>query len=250
MRVLPPAVLLGLLALGWQLYAQGHQFLVPTLGGIWHQLYRHPGEYLDAAAVTLKECGIGLGVSGAVAFGLAVAMSHVPLVERAVMPLAVVLNVTPVVSFTPGLALAFGLGSSLPRYIVTAIIVFFPILVNSLVGLQSADPEAVQYFASLDASRREVLFHLRLPSSLPFLFAAARISFPLAVIGAVVAEFSTSGPQGLGTIIANGQISLVAAQIWAAILCLAVMGVAFTVLVTGLERQVLSWRPAPAPARR
>lgn len=247
MRVLPPAILLGLLALAWQLYAQDHQFLVPTLGGIWRQLHSHPAEYLDGAAVTLKECGIGLGVSAGVGFCLAVAMSHVPLVERAVMPLAVVLNVTPVVSFTPGLALAFGLGSSLPRYIVTGIIVFFPILVNSLVGLQSVDPETVQYFASLDASRWELLVHLRLPSSLPFLFAAARISFPLSLIGAVVAEFSTAGAKGLGTIIADGQAALVAAQVWAGVFCLAVMGVVFTVLATALERQLLSWRPARSP---
>ncbi len=101
--------------------------------------------------MTLQESGIGLGSSFVVAFGLAVAMSHIPFVERAVMPVAVVLNVTPVVSIAPGLAVAMGVTSMTPRYLVTGIIVFFPMLVNSLVGLRSADREALEYFASLNA---------------------------------------------------------------------------------------------------
>lgn len=240
----PAGLLLGLLVVAWQIYAEHNQFLVPTLGGIWHQLSSYPRLYLDAAATTLKECGIGLGASFAVGFTLAVAMSHVPLVERAVMPVAVILNVTPVVSFAPGLAVAMGIESSTPRYVVTAIIVFFPILVNSLVGLRSVDPDALQYFGTLYASRWEVLVRLRVPSSLPFLFAAARICFPLAVIGAVVAEFSASGATGLGSLIAVGEQQVLVAQIWASVLCLAIIGLAFTLLVTQVERHLLSWRPA------
>ena len=128
-------------------------------------------------------------------------MTHVPIIERMVMPLAVILNVTPVVAIAPGLTLMLGLGMS-PRYVVTALIVFFPLLINSLVGLGNIDPEALDLFHTMHASRKDVLLHLRLPSSLPFLFVAARICFPLATVGAVVAEFSTSGPgTGLGSAI-------------------------------------------------
>ena len=251
LRAVPGAVLLVLLGLIWQLVAVHNEYLIPTVGEIWSQLVNNPREFLDAAGVTLQESGIGLGSSFVVAFSLAVAMSHIPVVERAVMPVAVVLNVTPVVSIAPGLAVAMGVTSMTPRYLVTGIIVFFPMLVNSLVGLRSVDPEALEYFASLDASRFEVLLHLRLPSSLPFLFAAARICFPLSIIGAVVAEFSTAGTSnGLGSLIelANNQSEL--PPIYAAIVCLALLGLCFTLLVTLVERRVLSWNTRAAATSR
>jgi NitT/TauT family transport system permease protein len=250
-RALPGAMLLALLALTWQLVAVHNAYLIPTVGEIWAQLVNNPSEFLGAAGVTLQESGIGLGSSFVVAFGLAVAMTHIPFVERAVMPVAVILNVTPVVSIAPGLAVAMGVTSMTPRYLVTGIIVFFPMLVNSLVGLRSVDSEAVEYFASLDASRFEVLVHLRIPSSLPFLFAAARICFPLSIIGAVVAEFSTAGTSnGLGSLIelANQESEL--PPIYAAIVCLALLGLCFTFLVTLVERRLLSWNTRlPAASR-
>ena len=229
MQVLPGAVLLGLLALTWQLVAVHNAYLVPRIGAIWDQLVDNPGEFLDAAGITLQESAVGLGASFVVAFSLAIVMSHIRVVERAVMPVAVIINVTPVVSLAPGLAVALGFGMA-PRYLVTGIIVFFPMLVNSLIGLRSVDPEALQYFASLDASKLEVLLHLRIPSSLPFLFAAARICFPLSIIGAVVAEFSTAGTSnGLGSLIelaAEDQgTSKSLPEVYAAIFCLALLGV-------------------------
>jgi NitT/TauT family transport system permease protein len=253
-QALPGAVLLGVLALTWQLVAVHNAYLVPRIGAIWDQLVDNPQEFLDAAGNTLQESAVGLGASFAVAFGLAIVMSHVRVIERAVMPVAVIINVTPVVSLAPGLAVALGLGMA-PRYLVTGIIVFFPILINSLIGLRSVDPEALQYFASLNASRLEVLLHLRIPSSLPFLFAAARICFPLSIIGAVVAEFSTAGnSNGLGSLIElaaeNEGTSKSLPEVYAAIFCLALLGLAFTLAVTVLERRLLSWHPARAVQAR
>ena len=248
-HALPGAVLLGLLALTWQLVAVHNAYLVPRIGAIWDQLVDNPREFIDAAGNTVQESAVGLGASFAVAFSLAVAMSQIRVVERAVMPVAVIINVTPVVSLAPGLAVALGFGMA-PRYLVTGIIVFFPMLVNSLIGLRSVDPEALQYFASLDASGLEVLLHLRIPSSLPFLFAAARICFPLSIIGAVVAEFSTAGTSnGLGSLIelASQQgTSKSLPEVYAAIFCLAVLGLSFTLAVTLVERRLLSWHPARA----
>jgi NitT/TauT family transport system permease protein len=242
-------VLLGLLALTWQLVAVHNAYLVPRIGAIWDQLVDNPREFLDAAGNTLQESAVGLAASFAVAFSLAVVMSHIRVIERAVMPVAVIINVTPVVSLAPGLAVALGFGMA-PRYLVTGIIVFFPMLINSLIGLRSVDPEALQYFASLDASRLEVLLHLRIPSSLPFLFAAARICFPLSIIGAVVAEFSTAGTSnGLGSLIelASQQGTATSLpQVYAAIFCLALLGLSFTLAVMALERRLLSWHPAQA----
>ncbi|HTV11471.1 MAG TPA: ABC transporter permease subunit [Acidimicrobiales bacterium] len=244
--VVPPAALLALLALGWQLVALRNKFLLPSLGAVGSELTSHPREYLDAAATTLQETGVGLGVSFVVAFGLAVAMGHFKVVERAVMPLAVVINVTPVVALAPGLATALGFGYT-PRYIVTGIIVFFPLLINSLAGLRSADPEALRYFVTLNASRWDILYRLRLPSSLPFLFAAARICFPLSLIGAVVAEFTAAGNEnGLGSLIYISDENNYLAGMYSGVFCLSVLGLLVTLLVVLVERRVLAWHPSVA----
>jgi len=240
-RAAPAAVLLALLAVVWQIVALHNRFLVPRLGQIWSDLVHHPAQFLRASGVTLQETAVGLGASIVVAFVLALAMSHLPVVERAVMPLAVILNVTPVVSLAPGLAVAFGFGLT-PRYLVTGIIVFFPLLINALAGLRSIDREALDYFNSLHARRRDVLVHLRIPSSLPYLFAAARICFPLGVIGAVVAEFSAAGNRnGLGSLIELATQETYLPQVYAAIVCLALLGLAFTFVIVALERRLLAW---------
>jgi NitT/TauT family transport system permease protein len=237
--VVPPVIALVFLGALWQLVASRNPHALPSLGAVYDELTGNLSFYASNAGWTLEEVAIGLGASFVVAFALATVMTHVAVVERAVMPIAVILNVTPIVAIAPGLALLLGLGQA-PRYVVTALIVFFPLLVNSLIGLRNVDPEALDFFRTLRASKLEILVHLRIPSSLPFLFAAARICFPLAVVGAVVAEFSTSGAaHGLGYVI-DAAISVPdLPAIYAAIFCLAVMGLVLTALVGFAERRVI-----------
>ncbi len=247
---LPPVVALGVLVLAWQLVAVHEPaHAVATVPETFFELAHHPGLYWRSSVVTLQEIGVGLGASFVVAFALAVAMVHVEIVERALMPLAVALNVTPVIAYAPGLVLLLGFGIA-PRYVVTAIVVFFPFLVNSLVGLRSVDASALDLLRTLHASRREVLWRLRLPSSLPYLFAAARICLPLSVVGAVVAEFTTSGSNaGLGSVISSANQQLDVPAIYAAIIVLAALGLVLTLVVVLLERRVLAWHPAGSRPR-
>jgi NitT/TauT family transport system permease protein len=248
-QVLPPAVLLGIFAIGWQIVAHHNRFVLPQLGAVWDQLVTYPGEFVDAGAVTLEETAVGLAASFAVAFGLAIAMTYFKVVERAVMPLAVVLSVTPIVALAPAVTISLGVGLA-PRFLVTALIVFFPLLVNSLVGLKSTDPEALRYFATLYATRRAVLFRLRIPSSLPFLFTAARICFPLALIGAVVSEWSTAGSEnGLGSLIQSADLQSEWATVYAGVVCLSALGLVFTLVVILVERRLLFWHPSRYGAR-
>ncbi len=238
---LPPVVGLGLIALIWQLVAIHNPYLLPRVPAVFDQLGARPGLYVRDAGATLEEVGVGAGVAFAGAFLLALAMSEIALVEHAVMPLAVALNVTPVVSIAPALTVMLG-PTTAPRYVVTGIVVFFPVLVNSLVGLRAADPAVVDVARTLDASRREVLVHVRIPASLPYLFAAARICLPLAVVGAVVAEFTTAGPaRGLGALILTAAQNDDLPTVFAAILVLAFVGVALTLAVTLVERRLLRW---------
>jgi NitT/TauT family transport system permease protein len=243
---LPPLVALGLLTLGWQLYAVHNPFVIPTVAQIFTELVHHPDLFWRNLLVTLQEAVVGASCGMLAAFVLAVAMCEVRLAERAFMPLAVMLNVTPVIAIAPGLVVAFGFGMT-PKYIVTAVIVFFPFLINSLIGLRSSDPQAHEVLTTLHASRWEVLLRLRLPSSLPFLFAAARICMPLSLVGAVVGEFTAAGrASGLGSLIETAATLSDLKTLYASVLVLAFLGIALTLLIVVLQRRLLGWyQPAP-----
>lgn len=247
---LPTLVALGVIAGLWQLYAVHNPYVLPTVPAVFERLGTAPGLFVKDTATTLEEVVVGGAIGFAGAFLVAVIMSEVPLVARAVMPLAVALTVTPVVAIAPALSLIVGV-SMVPRFLVAGIVVFFPVLVSTLVGLRAADPAVLEVARSLDASRLELLWRIRLPSSLPHLFAGARIGLPLALVGAVVAEFTTtSSAGGLGVLIdvAQGQDDL--PTIFAAILLLAVIGIALTLVVVLLERRLLSWHRAGRPTGR
>ena len=246
----PAVVAVGIAVVVWQLLALHNPQDLPRIGAIWQQLSNRPGFYARNTGSTMLETAVGLAAGFVVAFVLGALMCHVRIFERGVMPLAVMLNVTPVVALAPGLAIVFQFGY-MPKFIVTAIIVFFPFLVNSLTGLRSVDPEALDVLRTLDASTAEIFVRLRLPSSLPFLFSAARVCLPLSIVGAVVAEFVVSGTtSGLGVFISSARSEAgpyALAEIYAAIAILVAIGLAFTVLVIALEARFLSWH---ASARR
>jgi NitT/TauT family transport system permease protein len=238
---LPCVVLLALLAVGWQLYAIHNPFVIPKIQQIFANLGDRPGFYVRNAGTTLSEALVGAAAGMGIAFVLAVLIAHVRMVERAVLPIAVVLNVTPIIAVAPGLVVAFGFGQT-PKYIITAILVFFPFLINSLIGLRSVDPLAMDVFRTLHASRLEVLWRLRLPSSLPFLCAGARICMPLSVIGAVVAEFVAAGKaNGLGTLIVTAASLADLPVIYACVVVLAILGISLFLIVVFVQSRILRW---------
>ncbi|PPF78253.1 ABC transporter permease [Subtercola sp. Z020] len=225
----------------WEIVAINNTYLLPRLGMIGQAIVTQPSFYLENAGVTLSEALVGLVIGFVAAVLVAVLVTESGILRRAIMPLAVVLNVTPVVAIAPALVVAFGFGPA-PKLIVTALITFFPILMNVITGLNSVSPPILQVFATLRASRFEVLTRLRLPSSLTFVFAALKVVFPLSIVGAVVAEFSAPGAaKGLGTVISVASSNSRLAVVYAAILCLAIMGSVLLFLVTLLEKRVLRW---------
>lgn len=242
MRVwLPPLIAFAVAIALWEWYAYGHPHAIPTIGAIWHSLRSQPGVYWDNFLTTLKEIAIGAGGGIAVAFLLAILMAELPVFERALMPLAVMLMVTPVIAIAPALVIAFGFGM-FPKYLLTGIVVFFPMLVNSLAGLRSVDPRTLEVFTTLHASRWETFRYLRLPGSLPFVLAGLRICLPLSVVGATVAEFAAAGQQsGLGALIETSASAVDLPVVWASIVILCALGVAFVVILSVIQRRVLWW---------
>jgi NitT/TauT family transport system permease protein len=247
---LPPAITLAGLVLLWQVYAVHHPYVAPRLSQVASKLDSHPALFARNAWTTLQEALVGGAAGMGIAFALALVMFYVRVIEHAVLPLAVVLNVTPLVAIAPALVVAFGFGMT-PKYIIASLLVFFPFLVNALAGLRDVDPEALDLVATLHASRAEVLWRLRLPSSLPYLFAAGRICMPLSLVGAVVAEFVAAGEaKGLGTLVVTAASLGDLGTVYAAVVVLAVLGVAMFGAVVALQRLVLGRYRPTVGARR
>jgi NitT/TauT family transport system permease protein len=238
---LPVLVLIVALGVVWNIVADGNPYLLPPLAAVGEALSGNPGYYLYNAWVTLSVALIGLAIGFVASYILAILISELPIARRAIMPVAVVLNVTPLVAIAPALVVAFGFGPE-PKLIVTALICFFPILINVSTGLRSVPQSVVQVFSTLHASRAEMLWHVRMPSALPFLFTALRIVFPLSIIGAVVAELAAPGAaEGLGTVISIASSNNRLPVVYAAIFCLAILGSVLLAVITAIERRVLHW---------
>jgi len=254
LRILHPAywapfvVMLIVLALLWRLGAHRWPYLLPPLSEVGAELAGDPGFFVHNAWVTLREALLGLAIGFVGAFVVAVVVSELPLARRAIMPVAVVLNVTPLVAIAPALVVAFGFGM-VPKLVVTALICFFPILINTATGLRSVPGPVLQVFRTVHASRWELLRHVRIPGALPYVFASLQIVFPLSVIGAVVAELSAAGSaDGLGTTIQVASDRNNLDLVWAAIVVLALMGAVLLLLVTLVQRRVLHWHDSHQPS--
>lgn len=240
--VAPPLALGALLLLGWDLWVRVRDiqpYILPAPSEVGAAFLEEPGRYLGALVESLVTALAGLVLASSIAFVLAVLMAHSRVLERAIYPPALLVKVTPIVAVYPLLLIWFGFGTS-PRVAVAALITFFPMLVNAVTGLRSVDPAALEFMRTLDASRWRVFWSLRAPSSLPYVMAALRISVPLCLIGAVVAEWM-SGDTGVGQLILiyNGEFNT--PGLFAAVFVLAVVGVSMTGVVAYIERRVLFW---------
>ena len=245
LAVVPPLGFGLLLLVAWQVWVEARDikaYLLPPPSDVARALVDEPGRYAEALGVSLATALGGLVLASTIAFGLAVLMAHSRALERAIYPPALLVKVTPIVAVYPLLIIWFGFGTW-PRIVVAALITFFPMLVNAIVGLRAVDPSALDILRVLDASRAQVFWKLRLPSSLPYVFAALRISVPLSLIGAVVAEF-LSGAGGMGQLIliANGEFET--DVLFGAVFVLAAAGIGMTAIVSYVEARVLGWTQA------
>ncbi len=242
-RYLAPVTGLILLFGGWELYvrlADVRPLTLPAPSRVIRHVISDPGHYLSNGWVTLSEALVGFTLALIVALLVAVAMAHSRFVERATMPVIVLVQSTPVAVLAPVFLLWFGF-SPVPKVLVAALFAFVPFVANALTGLRSVDHDTLEVMRSVDASRREVLWHLRLPHALPALFSAGRICVSLALVGAVIGELYGGSTQGLGYQARIAQARSLVDQLWGSVLSLALIGIVLTLLVMALERRVLRW---------
>lgn len=237
----PPAITFVIVGVLWQVLAITNPYVIPTLDAIWGSLVGEPAMYWSNLLVTAQEVVVGASAGILAGFLLAVVMAEFQIMERAVMPLIVVVMVTPVVAIAPALVVAFGFGM-MPKYIVTGLVVFFPMLVNSLAGLRDVDVRALDVMRTLHASRWEIFRDLRFPGCMPFVFAGLRIALPLAIVGAAVAEFVAAGQQaGLGSLVTISAAQANLPVTWASIALLCLLGVILVSILALVRKRVLWW---------
>ena len=218
--LLPPVIALVTLAVVWEVWTRVGDvkpYILPGPVSILDRLFGDLGYFARHGAITLGEAMAGFALGASVAAAGATLMAHSRFLERSLFPVAVLIKVTPIVAVAPLFVIWFGFGS-------------FP----------KISPEALDLFRSLNASRTDVFLKLRVPSSLPYLFAAFRIAIPLSVIGAVVGEWFT-GDRGLGSVIIVAHNNLHMDTLFSAVLVLAFIGISLTILTAYAERRVLFW---------
>lgn len=240
--LLPPLLALALAAGIWEAWVRLRdvpEYLVPAPSAIAGRLAEDPAFFARQGVITLYGALAGFGLGATVAIVLAMLMAHSRFLERSLFPLAIMVKVTPIIAIAPLLAIWFGFGL-LPKLFITALIVFFPVMVNAVVGFRSANPWALELLHSLAASPWEVFLKLRLPSSLPYLFAAFKVSIPLSMIGAVVAEWF-SGQEGLRRVIQVSNSNLDMPTAFGAIISLSALGIGLYLITSFLERRLLFW---------
>jgi len=184
---------------------------------------------------------IASGYITAVVFALTVSalMIRFPLIERLIMPIFVGLQSVPKIAIAPLILVWVGAGSG-SKILVVMSIAFFPIVINTMAGFKEVDRGLADVFRSVAASERQMLFKLRLPYAIPYIFAGLRIATTLAVLGAIVAEWLAAS-NGLGYLVLSGSFNFNTARSFAAIISLAVIGTLFFNLMSWIESR-MSWR--------
>ena len=194
---------------------------------------------VSALGTTAEVTFSGLAISIVLGVGTALLMSQAKWVENALYPWAVVLQTVPILALTPFLSFFFGFALT-SRVIVAVIIAFFPIVSNTLFGLQSAEAGMHDLFSLHKAGRWTRLWKLQLPAALPAMFAGFRVSAGLAVIGAIVGEFFfKQGQPGLGTNMSVYTSLTEGEQLWASVLTASGLGIAVFVFFGWLSRRAV-----------
>jgi NitT/TauT family transport system permease protein len=202
----------------------------------------------DAALFTAKEAAVGFALGASIGFLLGTILAHSRLLQRGFLPYIVASQTIPILAIAPMVVVWLG-GRGAPDWfsvsVISAYLTFFPVTINTLRGLTSADPRALELMRSYAASPFQIYWKLRLPTSLPFLFTAFKIAATASVVGAIIGELPASIQDGLGGAILNFNQYYATSppSLWATNLIAALLGITFFLIVVLVERIVVRRAP-------
>jgi len=244
-----PALFFLSLIVAWQLLVPllgVPGYLLPTPLGIAEEFGKKSGLILGQMLPTLYETVLGFLAGVLVGVGSGVGIVYSRILWLTIYPALVVIGSVPRIAVAPLILIWLGIDNLLSKVTIVFLVAFFPMVVNSVVGFSQIEKEMLELAKTMGMSRWTEFKKIRLPNSVPYLFAGFKSSIALAVIGAVVAEF-VSGQQGLGYLIIVGNNNLNAPLIFASIIVLSVMSLALFWAIVLLERTLMPWRSGIQP---
>jgi NitT/TauT family transport system permease protein len=216
-------------------------FILPPPTNIAIALYRGFAStlYIGHIGVTLAETFIGFALGSVLALSLGIAVALSRRVEYFLYPFIVMFQAMPKVALAPLVIIWFGLGIT-SKIVSAALVAFFPLMVNTVAGLRSADGDRVNLMRSLAASRWQVFWMLQLPNAMPYIFAGLEIAMIFALIGAIVGEF-VGATSGLGMLIQSMNFTMDVAGQFSILIILSVLGLMLNGMVVIIRKRVLFW---------
>jgi len=215
------------------------RWLLPPPSSIGAELLESRSLLLRHTLVTLEEVVLGFALALMIGIALAAAIAYSKIVERAAYPFVIASQTVPVIVIAPLLLIWIGYGIW-PKVIMVVLISFFPIVINTVDGLKSADPDMLNMMRTLGASRWQLFTKVQAPSSVPFLFSGIRVAIALSVIGAVIGEW-VGASAGLGYLMTRSAAQFLTDRVFASIFILSIMGITLFVLVILIERYAMPW---------
>lgn len=216
------------------------EYALPKPSRIIIKIFTNLRFFVNHASLTMMEAAIGFATASLLSFFTAVIFVHSKIIAKTLYPFAVSLKTIPMIALAPLLILWLGMGVTSKIAIVT-ITCFFPLLVNSVKGLETVDREQLDLFRSLQASKWQIFIKLRLPNSLSYIFPAMKTSAIIAVLGAIVGEF-VGANAGIGYIILISTYSFNTLTVFAAIIMTSLIGLLFFGIITLIEKRVVFWQ--------
>lgn len=244
--LIAPTLALVALFVAWETIvrlARIPSYLLPTPSSIFGYTASHLGLLWPHALATITSTLLGFVAAVIVGILLAIAIVWSTIFEDAIYPLIVITQVIPKVAIAPIIIIYLGFGLT-PKVVLAFLVAFFPIVVNSTLGLKSVSRELVELLTTLKANRLQVLWKVRFPRAMPYIVDGAKIAITLAVIGAIVGEF-TSGSTGLGYLIEASATSVDTLQGFSALLVLIVVGIGLFEIVHVGGRLLTPWLRNP-----
>ena len=247
--VVAPLIVAALLLLLWQFFVEWRDikpFLLPKPTAIWEQIADNAGEIWKAGRVTGTNALVGIVVGTLGGVAAALLASRFRLAGELLLPLSSAVMAIPIIVLAPIFNNIFSTTSAIPRRLVVTVIVFFPIIVNTLRGLVLIDGTKAELMRSYGASDWVVLRKVRIPNAMPFFFTGLKLAASLGVIAAVVAEYFGGLQNGLGSRITSYAGATNYPKAWAYVAASCALGLAFYCIALALERLVMPWHHARA----
>lgn len=219
--------------------------MLPTPLDIMNELAISPIYYLAQGWYTLLTTLGGFFLAVVIGVALSVLIVEVKLLDTVLYAFILALNTVPKVAIAPLFVIWLGTGAK-PKIAIAFLIAFFPIVIDTVLGLKSVPPEMLDLASTLRGGRWEVLRRIRFPCALPSMFAGMKVAMSLALVGAIVGEF-VSSERGLGYVILAAQGTFDTPRVFAALFLLAVGGIVLFWIVSLTERQLMPWHASQQP---